>query len=102
MHWRFTPMQAAFKRVKHEVEKCRQELSALLRRRLTSNPDAAADCIAMIAKLGEPTETLQVRWCLWCVSMVPITNDLNTSLLTHFRIIFGPPRQLLIRFGNEF
>lgn len=52
--------QGAFKRVAAEVEVCAKELGALLRKRLLAAPDQAAECIQMIAKLGEPTEALQV------------------------------------------
>lgn len=52
--------QGAFRRVAAEVEACTRELAALLRRRLAAAPDEAAETIQMIAKLGEPTEALQV------------------------------------------
>ena len=52
-------MQPAFKRVAAEVEVCRTELAARLRTRLLAAPDEAAECIQMIANLGEPTESLQ-------------------------------------------
>jgi hypothetical protein len=54
------PAQGAFKRVAAEVEGCGRELAGILRRRLLAQPDQAAECIQMIAKLGEPTESLQV------------------------------------------
>ena len=59
-------LQGAFKRVATEVEACARELAAILRRRLLAAPDQAAECIQMIAKLGEPTESLQVG-CLACL-----------------------------------
>ena len=37
-----------------------RELSATLRRQLPAKPDEVAESIQMIAKLGEPTESLQV------------------------------------------
>ena len=43
---------------------CAKELSGLLRQQLLARPDEAAECIQMIAKLGEPTESLQVG-ALW-------------------------------------
>lgn len=55
------PQQGAFKRVAGEVEACARELAGILRRRLLAAPDQAAECIQMIAKLGEPTESLQAR-----------------------------------------
>lgn len=55
------PRQGAFKKVAAEVEACGRELAGLLRKRLLAAPDQAAECIQMIAKLGEPTESLQVR-----------------------------------------
>ncbi|GAB4820337.1 hypothetical protein N2152v2_007383 [Parachlorella kessleri] len=51
--------KAAFKRVSQEVEACVRELSATLRRQLPAKPDEVAESIQMIAKLGEPTESLQ-------------------------------------------
>ena len=59
-------LQGAFKRVATEVEACARELAAILRRRLLAAPDQAAECIQMIAKLGEPTESLQVGCLLPC------------------------------------
>lgn len=56
-----THLQGAFKKVAAEVEGCARELAAILRRRLLAAPDQAAECIQMIAKLGEPTESLQVQ-----------------------------------------
>lgn len=52
--------QPAFKKVAQEVEACARELSDLLRQRLLAHPDEAAECVQMIAKLGEPTASLQV------------------------------------------
>ena len=51
--------QGAFKQVAVEAEACARELAGILRRRLLAAPDQAAECIQMIAKLGEPTESLQ-------------------------------------------
>ncbi|KAL4420694.1 hypothetical protein ABPG75_010350 [Micractinium tetrahymenae] len=51
--------KGAFKKVASEVEACARELAGILRRRLLAAPDQAAECIQMIAKLGEPTESLQ-------------------------------------------
>ena len=59
-------LQGAFKRVATEVEACACELATILRRRLLAAPDQAAECIQMIAKLGEPTESLQVGCLLPC------------------------------------
>lgn len=60
-------LQGAFKKVASEVEACARELAGILRRRLLAAPDQAAECIQMIAKLGEPTESLQVGWAAgWC------------------------------------
>jgi hypothetical protein len=55
--------QGAFKRVAQEVDACAKELSGTLRQQLLARPDEAAECILMIAKLGEPTESLQARVC---------------------------------------
>ena len=52
-------MQGAFKKVSQEVEACRKDLAAALRRQLSARPEEAAECIQLIAKLGEPTESLQ-------------------------------------------
>ncbi|KAI3430892.1 hypothetical protein D9Q98_009301 [Chlorella vulgaris] len=51
--------KGAFKRVAGEVEACGRELAGILRRQLLAQPDQAAECIQLIAKLGEPTESLQ-------------------------------------------
>lgn len=56
-----------------EVEACGRELAGILRRQLLAQPDQAAECIQLIAKLGEPTESLQARsltatlCCPWLV-----------------------------------
>lgn len=42
------------------MEACAKELSGVLRQQLLARPDEAAECIQMIARLGEPTESLQV------------------------------------------
>ncbi len=54
-----THLQSALKKVALEADACAKELAAYLKTQLMAAPDEAAECIAMIAKLGEPTETLQ-------------------------------------------
>ena len=56
---RITSLQGALRRVAGDVEACAREIAGILRHRLLAAPDQAAECIQMIAKLGEPTESLQ-------------------------------------------
>ena len=38
-----------------------QELTEILKKRMTAQQDEAAECIQMVRRLGEPIESLQVR-----------------------------------------
>jgi hypothetical protein len=93
-------LQGAFKRVATEVEACARELAAILRRRLLAAPDQAAECIQMIAKLGEPTESLQVGCLLPCwpaglAAVLPggfVTVQSKRMLLAPLPACPAPPR----------
>ena len=42
-----------------------QELTEILKKRMTAQQDEAAECIQMVRRLGEPIESLQVRAGVW-------------------------------------
>ena len=54
-------MQGAFRRVAAEAEASAKELAALLKRRMAADRGAAAECIPLVRRLGEPIESLQAR-----------------------------------------
>ena len=53
-------LQGAFRRVNAEVQGCVREMTAVLKERLVTQKDSAAECIKLIRMLGEPIESLQV------------------------------------------
>ena len=54
--------QGAFRRVAAEAEASGKELAALLKRRMAADRGAAAECIPLVRRLGEPIESLQARF----------------------------------------
>ena len=60
-------MQGAFRQVAVEADACAKELTLILKQRMVSQKDQAAECIQMVRKLGEPIESLQVL-CFWLLS----------------------------------
>lgn len=54
-------LQGAFRQVAAEAGRMAQELTEILKKRMTAQQDEAAECIQMVRKLGEPIESLQVR-----------------------------------------
>ena len=55
-----TNLQGAFRRVNAEVQGCVREMTAVLKERLVTQKDSAAECVELIRMLGEPIESLQV------------------------------------------
>ena len=53
-------MQGAFRQVAVEADACAKELTQILKQRMVTQKDEAAECIQMVRKLGEPIESLQV------------------------------------------
>lgn len=53
-------LQGAFRQVATEANACATELSKILKQRMVTQKDDAAECIQMVRKLGEPIESLQV------------------------------------------
>ena len=53
-------MQGAFRQVAVEADACAKELTLILKQRMVTEKDQAAECIQMVRKLGEPIESLQV------------------------------------------
>ena len=45
-----------------EAEASAKELAALLKRRMAADRGAAAECIPLVRRLGEPIESLQARF----------------------------------------
>ena len=62
-------MQGAFRQVAVEADACAKELTLILKQRMVTQKDQAAECIQMVRKLGEPIESLQVLcfWLLLCL-----------------------------------
>lgn len=54
-------LQGAFRQVALEADACAKELTQILKQRLVTQKDEAAECIQMVRKLGEPIESLQVH-----------------------------------------
>ena len=54
-------LQGAFRQVAAEAGRMAQELTEILKKRMTAQQDEAAECIQMVRRLGEPIESLQVR-----------------------------------------
>ena len=54
-------LKGAFRQVAAEADACAKELTQILKQRMVTQKDEAAECIQMVRKLGEPIETLQVR-----------------------------------------
>ena len=44
-----------------EADACAKELTQILKQRMVTQKDEAAECIQMVRKLGEPIESLQVH-----------------------------------------
>ena len=63
-------VQGAFRQVAVEADACAKELTQILKQRMVTQKDEAAECIQMVRKLGEPIESLQVQ-PLPCQSMFP-------------------------------
>ena len=53
-------VQGAFRQVAVEADACAKELTQILKQRMVTQKDEAAECIQMVRKLGEPIESLQV------------------------------------------
>ena len=45
-----------------EADACAKELTQILKQRMVTQKDEAAECIQMVRKLGEPIESLQVQF----------------------------------------
>ena len=54
-------VQGAFRQVAVEADACAKELTQILKQRMVTQKDEAAECIQMVRKLGEPIESLQVH-----------------------------------------
>jgi hypothetical protein len=57
-------VQGAFRQVAVEADACAKDLTQILKQRMVTQKDEAAECIQMVRKLGEPIESLQVPPCL--------------------------------------
>ena len=44
-----------------EADACAKELTQILKQRMVTQKDEAAECIQMVRKLGEPIESLQAN-----------------------------------------
>lgn len=62
-------VQGAFRQVAVEADACAKELTLILKQRMVTQKDQAAECIQMVRKLGEPIESLQVLWRPACLSV---------------------------------
>ena len=62
-------MQGAFRQVAVEADACAKELTLILKQRMVTQKEQAAECIQMVRRLGEPIESLQVL-CFWLLSCV--------------------------------
>ncbi|KAK9813244.1 hypothetical protein WJX72_011382 [[Myrmecia] bisecta] len=56
--------KGAFRKVAAEADACAKELTQLLKQRMVTQKDEAAECIQMVRKLGEPIESLQEEFLL--------------------------------------
>ncbi len=56
-------VQGAFRQVAVEADACAKDLTQILKQRMVTQKDEAAECIQMVRKLGEPIESLQVPPC---------------------------------------
>eukprot|EP00891_Asterochloris_glomerata_P001742 jgi/Astpho2/1742/Aster-04163 len=56
--------KGAFRQVAAEAGRMAQELTEILKKRMTAQQDEAAECIQMVRKLGEPIESLQTEFLL--------------------------------------
>ncbi len=54
-------LQGAFRSVAAEADASAKDLAALLKRRMAADRGAAAECIPLVRRLGEPIESLQAR-----------------------------------------
>ena len=63
--------QGAFRRVAAEAEASAKELAALLKRRMAADRGAAAECIPLVRRLGEPIESLQARFSRFPLALPP-------------------------------
>lgn len=75
--WGSLQMQGAFRQVAVEADACAKELTLILKQRMVTQKDEAAECIQMVRKLGEPIESLQVSFfclfaCMAYLSVMPV------------------------------
>ncbi|KAL3158433.1 hypothetical protein ABBQ38_010667 [Trebouxia sp. C0009 RCD-2024] len=56
--------KGAFRQVAVEADACAKELTLILKQRMVTQKDEAAECIQMVRKLGEPIESLQEDFLL--------------------------------------
>lgn len=52
-----------------EADACAKEVTQILKQRMVTQKDEAAECIQMVRKLGEPIESLQVGTVLATITL---------------------------------